>query len=96
MSLEQAILAWIVDTFQPFVVVEKPSFRRIFECIHQELPLRTGDVVRTRIMGQLDDALSSLRAELELCSSVSLSLNAWTSPNHILVFAIIGHWITPN
>ena len=26
MSLEQAILKWIIDTLQPFVVVEHPSF----------------------------------------------------------------------
>jgi hypothetical protein len=32
-SLEQAILEWIVNTLQPFVVVERPSFQRIFECI---------------------------------------------------------------
>jgi hypothetical protein len=26
MSLEQAIIEWIINTFQLFVVVEKPSF----------------------------------------------------------------------
>lgn len=33
MSLEEAVLAWIIDTLQPFTVVEKPSFQRIFECL---------------------------------------------------------------
>jgi hypothetical protein len=96
MSVEQAILGWIIDTFQPFVVVEHPSFQRIFECLHHQLPLRSGDVVRNRIMGQLDDRILSLKDDLELASSISLSLDAWTSPNHIPVFAVIGHWITPN
>jgi hypothetical protein len=45
MSLEQALIEWIIDTLQPFVVVEKPFFRRIFECIQHELPLQTGDTV---------------------------------------------------
>lgn len=78
------------------MVVEKPSFQRIFECIQHQLPLQTGDVVRTRIMGQLDDRILSLKDELELASSISLSLDAWTSPNHIPVFAVIEHWITLN
>ena len=47
-------------------------------------------------MGQLDECFLSLKEELELASSISLSLDVWTSPNHIPVFAIIGHWITPN
>jgi hypothetical protein len=50
MSLEQAILEWIIDTLQPFVVVEHPSFRQMFECIQQLLPLRSRDVVRSCIM----------------------------------------------
>jgi hypothetical protein len=95
MSLEQAILEWIVGTLQPFVVVEKHSFQRIFECIQHEPPLRSGDTVRNRIMGQLNSRYSRLK-ELELASSISLSLDAWTSPNYIPVFAIIGHWIIPN
>jgi hypothetical protein len=86
MSLEQAILEWIVDTLQPFVVVEKHSFQRIFECIQHELPLRSGDTVRNRIMGQLNSRYSRLKEELELASSISLSLDAWTSPNYIPVF----------
>jgi len=47
-------------------------------------------------MGQLGDRYSTLKEEPELVSSVSLPLDAWTSPNHIPVFAIIWHWIKPN
>jgi hypothetical protein len=96
MSLEEAILAWIIDTLQPFIVVEHPSFQRIFQCIHQELPLRNGDTIRQRIMGQFDQCYTTLRDELQLVLSVSLSLDAWTSPNYHPIFAIIGHWISPN
>jgi len=53
-------------------------------------------VVRTRITDQLDDRILSLTNELELASSISLLLDAWTSPNHIPVFAVIRHWITLN
>jgi hypothetical protein len=96
MSVEQAILEWIIDTLQPFVAVEHLSFQRIFKCLHHQLLLQSRDVVRKCIMGQLDDCILSLKDELELASSISLSLDAWTSLNHIPVFAVIGHWITPN
>jgi hypothetical protein len=45
MSLEQALIEWIINTLQPFVVVEKPFFQQIFECIQHELPLRTRDTI---------------------------------------------------
>lgn len=60
------------------------------------MPLKTRDVVRTCIISRLDNQILSLKEELELASSISLSLDAWTSPNHIPVFAVIRHWITPN
>jgi hypothetical protein len=47
-------------------------------------------------MGRLDDCYMSLKEDLELVLSVLLSLDAWTSPNHIPVFAIIGYWIIPH
>jgi hypothetical protein len=38
----------------------------------------------------------SLKDELELALLISLLLDAWTSLNHIPVFAVISHWISPN
>lgn len=64
MSLEQAILEWIIDTLQSFVVVERPSFRRVFESIKRDLPLWNDVVVRSRIRSQLDDFYSSLGDDL--------------------------------
>jgi len=66
MSLEQAILEWIINTLQPFVAVEHLLFRWMFECIQHQLPLQTGNVVRNRIISQLDDYILSLKDELEL------------------------------
>jgi hypothetical protein len=45
MSLEQAVLAWIIETLQPFIVVEQSLFQRIFQCIHHKLPRRNSDTV---------------------------------------------------
>jgi hypothetical protein len=47
-------------------------------------------------MKQYNECLSSLYTELELCLSVLLLLDRWKSPNHIPIFRVIGHWISPN
>jgi hypothetical protein len=35
-----------------------------------------------------------LEKKLELCSTISISLDYWTSPNDKAFLGIIGHWIT--
>lgn len=75
MSLELALIEWIINTLQPFVVVEKPSFQRIFKCIQHQLPLPTRDTIRNRITGRLSNRYLSLKEEFELASFVSLFLD---------------------
>jgi len=39
----------------------------------------------------------NLICELEInCVSISFTLDMWTSPNRTPIFAIIGHWYTPD
>jgi hypothetical protein len=39
----------------------------------------------------------SLKQELtSSCSTIALSLDAWTSSNQVGILAVIGHWVTPD
>jgi hypothetical protein len=97
LSLEQAIVEWIVDDMQAFTVVERPSFRRIFEVLHKSIPasVRTGDSVRNYLLAKYKCYQLALIEELQAnCSTISFTLDGWTSQNGHPIFAIIGHWIT--
>ncbi|XP_044715041.1 uncharacterized protein HRG_11309 [Hirsutella rhossiliensis] len=40
--------------------------------------------------------VEKLKIELEYnCATISLTLDIWTAPNRVPIFAIIAHWITP-
>ncbi|KAK7001098.1 hypothetical protein R3P38DRAFT_2796132 [Favolaschia claudopus] len=90
---------YIVACDHPFDTVEKPEFIRLMEYTHHgstlnfAIPGRTA--ITSRIMKMGDDTIEGTRkmfAELE--SKVSISLDAWTSPNQHPFLAIVAHYIT--
>jgi hypothetical protein len=61
-----------------------------------QFKIKSGDTIRARLHTQLIDCRQDLINELKVnCDTISLSFDGWTSKNNLPIFAIIGHWITP-
>jgi hypothetical protein len=96
LTLEQALIRWVVQTRQPFAAVEHPAFRAMFATTETNLPIKTADTLRNRIEDEFCKERSRLRQELDTtCKSIALSLDGWTSENQVGILAVIGHWTTP-
>jgi hypothetical protein len=96
-TLEQAIKDWVINTLQPFTVVENYYFQRIFKAAGITLPIRTQEALKEKIMLDLALQQEGIKSELlRSCTSLSLSLDMWTSKNKLSMLGVIGHWITPN
>lgn len=96
-TVEEAICNWVVDTLQPFTVVETASFQRIFKARGLPLTLQSADTLRRRIFDQFKTSRSVLISQLDqTCNTVSLTLDVWTSGNNVPIFGVVGHWITPD
>jgi hypothetical protein len=97
LSIEQALIQWVIQTRQPFTVVEQPSFQTVFEAANVKLPIKCADTLYNRIKDGFSKSRSMLKQDLvQSCDSIALSLDAWTSENQLPILGIIGHWITPN
>ncbi|KAK6977279.1 Transposase-like protein [Favolaschia claudopus] len=90
---------YIVACDQPFDTVEKPEFIRLMEYTHHgsslnfSIPGRTA--ITSRIMKMGEDTVAGTRKMFsELESKVSISLDAWTSPNQHPFLAIVAHYIS--
>ena len=94
LSLEQALIRWVVETRQPFTAIEHPAFQAMFTAVDANLPIKTADTLRNRIKDEFDNKRSHLRTELETCHSIALSLDGWTSENQVGILGVIGHWTT--
>jgi hypothetical protein len=76
------------------------SFHQIF--IDLPIPeLDTALFSRTTLKRMLKAEFKHQRGQLKMelastCRSIALSLDAWTSSNHISIIGIIGHWLTPD
>jgi hypothetical protein len=97
LGLEQALIQWVVQTRQPFTVVEHPAFRAIFAAAEADMPIKTADTLHNRIKDKFCRGRSHLKQELATtCHSIALSLDVWTSENQLAILGVIGHWITPD
>jgi hypothetical protein len=94
--LEKNILRWIIKDKHAFTTVESPAFHQIFHDIPGiSLPPSSRSTLRRRLVETFKIQRLQLKEELAVtCKSIALSLDIWTSKNHLPILAIIGHWLT--
>jgi hypothetical protein len=94
--LDENILRWVVTSKQPFTIVEEPDFQQVFRDIPGvSPPFSSRHTLRQRICNEFNKQRLQLKHDLATtCSTIALSLDAWTSTNSLPVLAIVGHWLT--
>ncbi|SJL18443.1 uncharacterized protein ARMOST_22032 [Armillaria ostoyae] len=97
-KFKRLLLEWIVACDQPFEEVERPEFWSLLIYTHHPAPeplnIPSRTTVQRKIMKMGEDVVSSLRQMFsELDAKVSISLDAWTSPNGYAFMAIIAHYM---
>ncbi len=97
-KLKQNILRWIVADHQSFSTIENVEFRQIFEDIPGvQLPIESRRTLVRELHSEYTLKKQNLKDELaSTCSTIALSLDVWTSHNHLSILAIVGHWLTSN
>ncbi|KAJ5082681.1 hypothetical protein N7532_011724 [Penicillium argentinense] len=94
--LEKNLLRWVVSSKQPFTVIESPDFQQLFKDIPGvSLPFSSRHTLRQRLLEDFDQQRANLKEELAAtCKTIALSLDVWTSKNHLPILGVIGHWLT--
>ena len=96
--LEQAIIEWMVDTQQPFDVVENAKWKQMWKVAMRlagksgECPIKSRQVARSRIQDDFNKCQYTIFKELGTAETVSFSLDVWKAPNGKYIFGIIVHW----
>jgi hypothetical protein len=62
--MEQALIQWVVQTRQPFTVVEHPAFQAIFHATDVELPIKGADTLCNRIKARFSDSRNGIKQDL--------------------------------
>ncbi|KAJ5300165.1 hypothetical protein N7508_007408 [Penicillium antarcticum] len=94
--LARNAIRWIVADKKAFTTVESPEFQQLFRDIPGiEPPFTSRHTLRDRIMQGFGIQRKNLKNELALtCKTIALSLDIWTSQNHLPILGVIGHWLT--
>jgi hypothetical protein len=95
-GVEEMLIRWVIQTRQPFIIVEHPAFKALIEATGASLPIKTADTLSNRIKEEFHSHRAYVKDELKRSSrTLALSLDVWTSENQIPIMGIIGHWISP-
>ena len=91
-----ALVQWVIQTRQPFTVVEHPAFKALIEATGAKFPIMTAGTFCNRIKDASNSSRACVKEELGRSSrTLALSLDVWTPENQIVIMGIMGHWISP-
>ena len=97
-QLEQNVLKWLVAEILLFTTIKQDSFQQIFSDISGiNPPFGSAHTLKQKIEDEFNIYCSQLKECLDtICTTIALSLDAWSSQNHVSILAIVGHWLTPD
>jgi hypothetical protein len=93
--LEQLYINFQISCNQPFSLIQAESFRSLIQYINPEadniLP-ESPSTAKALIMNQFTVEKEAIRQQLQSSQScIHLSLDSWTSGNHLPILGVIGH-----
>ncbi len=97
-QLKQRLIEWIVVMHISFSQVENEWFRQFLEILSPRLSSwipKSGNTVRNWIVTEFKRRQKDIKAQLKTSkSSIHLSFDMWTSPNHLSIVGIHGHFMS--
>ena len=100
---QKLLINWIVHCHISFRQVEEPSFRLLLHYLSASSPLysaipralpKSGNTVKMWILNSYTSQKSALIDSLANIQTVHFTFDLWTSPNHLSLLGLSGHWIS--
>ncbi|OAQ58956.1 hypothetical protein VFPPC_11895 [Pochonia chlamydosporia 170] len=96
LTAKESVRRWFVKHRLPFSIIETPAFQEMFLAHNTTCVYKSRITLRNHIHIDFIERREKLKIELEYnCATISFTLDIWTAPNRVPIFAIIAHWITP-
>ena len=97
-TLKQRLIQWIVVMHITFSQVENDWFRAFLAVFHTKLAAlipKSGNTIRAWIIEDFRQRQSDIAKQLrQIKGLIHLSFDLWTSPNHLALVAVIGHYVS--
>lgn len=94
----EIISRWIIESNVPFRCVQHDTFRLMMEFFNRELTEaaipHSHTTISKYIIGLYEKYKTKLKEDLASAGSrVHISFDLWTSPNHLSLMAVVGHYL---
>ena len=84
----------IINTDTAFSTLEHPQFEAFCSYFAQcDVSLPSGNTLRRGIFAKFDDEKGKMRQLFQPIEKVSLTVDTWTTTNHLAILGITIHWI---
>ncbi|XP_064487420.1 uncharacterized protein LOC135399623 [Ornithodoros turicata] len=93
-TVDDAIVAFVVDTMQPYSVVEARSFVNLVKSLAPHSTVVTRRMLTTRISDSYDTMQDRLVSTLEKASHVAVTADCWTTFRRAYLAATVS-WLNP-
>jgi hypothetical protein len=95
-TLDEAIIEWIIDTQQPFDIVDNEKWKLMWKiALDKPCPINSHQTLHRRIEKEFSKCQFLMYKELNASAeTVSFSLDVWKAPNRKYILAVICHWTT--
>jgi hypothetical protein len=94
---KELLVMFVVDTNQPFSVVENERFRELLLYLRSDFKIPKADALRRAVITEFKLCKKLLMEKLSVFSGVlNCTLDLWTSPANMSYMAITVHWVDEN
>ncbi|XP_040070473.1 uncharacterized protein LOC120843251 [Ixodes scapularis] len=93
-QLDSLIVNFVVDSLQPFSVVEAPSFVKLVDTLAPENTVPTRRMLMARIDERYEEMKTSLRKAFDEVPCVTATADCWTSFRRCYLAATVS-WLEP-
>lgn len=94
---EEALVNWVIATNQPFTAVESDHFKVLLKAGGCTESIPGADTIASRIQGRITSSEAETFKLLHLtASTISLTMDGWTSNNDLSMMAINLTWFGPD
>ena len=94
--VRKALVSWVLHDYQAFRQVESPQFKQFLAAVMPLQPnsfLPSRNTLRNWVLDTFDDKKPFVLALLAAATShIHVSVDTWTSPNHLSFLAIVIHF----
>ncbi|KAL6470509.1 hypothetical protein MHYP_G00216280 [Metynnis hypsauchen] len=94
-SVDQAVMNFVIQSLQPFSVVDQPSFQELLKDLQPNAPLMSRTTLQRRIDDAALDMKRNIKEAMSTVSVIATTTDCWSTRRRGFL-GVTAHWLDPS